>query len=163
MATGDTLCAFTALNNTYAGATSALPDRRNNHPILIFDASADWIADFHGVCPNHYGGGGTTIVLGWTAAAQTGNCVWNAAWERAQPEGEDMDSDTFAAIQAATGVPSGTSGRLTYTSITFTGGSAMDFVSTGHIFRLRVTRDADNASDTMTGTAELWTVHIYET
>lgn len=162
--TGDTLCAFTALNNTYAGVTAATPDRRNNHPVLDFDAATDWIADFHSVLPRHYSGSGLTLILGWTAtSATTGNCVWTGAIERIADGGDDMDADSLATAQTVTAAAPATSGILEYSTMTFTAGAAMDSLAAGEIFRLRITRDADNASDTMTGDAELWTVHLYET
>lgn len=39
----------------------------------------------------------------------------------------------------------------------------MDSLAAGEAFRLKVTRDADNASDTMAGDAELIGVEIKET
>ena len=163
MATGDTLYVFTALHNTYAGTNAATPDRRNNHPVLDFDAITDQIADFHGVLPLHYGGGTLMIILGWTATSATsGTCVWNAAIERIADDGDDMDTDSFGTTMFAVPNPNAISGKLGYASITLTSGVNTDFIAAGEIFRLRISRDADNGADTMAGDAELWTVHIYE-
>ncbi len=131
--------------------------------MLDFDAGTDESAVFGGVLSRHYAGGGVTATLVWMASTATsGNCVWNAQIERGDT-GTDMDSDSFATAQAATGAASGTSGAPTYTAITFTSGANMDSLAVGEAFRLKVTRDADNGSDTMTGDAELLRVELKET
>jgi len=58
---------------------------------------------------------------------------------------------------------SGTCGKVKRASITFSDGAEMDSVGAGHSFRLKVYRDADNASDTATGDAEIVAVHLRET
>lgn len=164
MASGNTLVTITPAANEPPTASVATLDSRNSHPCLDFDASSDESAVFTGLLPRSYAGGGLTVTLAWAAtSATTGNVVWNAQIERLEDEGTDSDSDSFASAQTATGTTAGTSGSLQYTSITFTSGAQMDSLAAGEMFRLKITRDADNGSDTMTGDAELFGVEIKET
>lgn len=164
MASGDSLVVFTPLANEPPASAFATLDTRNSHPVLDFDAATDESAVFTGVLPRHYGGGGITISLRWAASsATTGDVVWNTQIERLEDEGTDMDADSFAAANAATATTAGTSGASQYTDIAHTSGAQMDSLAAGETFRLKVTRDANNGSDTMTGDAELVAVEIRET
>jgi hypothetical protein len=163
MASGDTLCVFTALANQPPSSNFATVDARNGIMVLDFDAGTDESAVFVGVLPRSYSGGGLTVTLHWMASSDTTDtnvCVWNAEIERSTT---DLDSDSFAAAQAANGNPNATSGIITSTAITFTAGAQMDSLAVGELFRLRITRDANNGSDTMTGDAELVAVELKET
>jgi hypothetical protein len=71
--------------------------------------------------------------------------------------GHDIDADGYDTIQSATTTTSGTSGVVNTTAITIT---TIDSLAADDCFRLKVTRDADNASDTMTGDAELVAVEV---
>lgn len=164
MASGDTLYTATAYANEPPSSNYATLDTRNQHPVLDFDADTDESAVFAGVLPRAYAGGGLTVRLGWMATSATsGNVVWNVAIERWQDETDDLDSDSFAAAQAATAAAPGTSGAVQYTDVAFTHGAQMDSLAAGEGFRLKVTRDADNGSDTMAGDAELISVEVRET
>lgn len=163
MASGNTLVVFGPNDNEPPTASYATLDTRNVHPVLDFDAAADESAVFTGVLPRHYAGGGITIKLIWAASsATTGDVVWNTAIERLDT-GTDMDADSFATANAATATTSGTSGANTYTDVAHTSGAQMDSLAAGEAFRLKVTRNADDAADTMTGDAELVAVEIRET
>lgn len=160
MASGNTLLVFSSEDGAPPSSAFAGWTRRNNHIVAAFDAGTDESLDFRGVLPQHYAGGGLTIYVHWIAASATsGNCVWNAAIERLNT---DMDSDSFATAQAATGAANGTSGIITTTSITMSSGANMDNLAAGEAFRLRITLDADNGSDTMTGDAQLVCVEVRE-
>lgn len=165
MASGNTLVTFAATDNHPPASAYATPDVRNSHPVLDFDAGVDESAIVSAVLPRHYAGGGLTVTLIWMASsATTGNVIWNAAIERLEDEGTDLDADSFAAAQAAAAAAApATNGALQYTTITFTSGAQMDSLAVGEAFRLKITRDADHASDTMAGDAELLAVEIKET
>ncbi len=164
MASGDTLCVFTPLHNEPPGSNYATLDFRNVHPVLDFNAATDESAVFTSVLPRNYAGGGLTITLIWAATSATsGNVVWNGAIERMQDDVTDLDSDSFAAAQAVTAGAASASGEPSYDAITFTDGASMDSLAVGEAFRLKITRDANNGSDTMTGDAELLAAEIKET
>lgn len=164
MASGNFLAAFKPQDNEPPASNNATIDTRNSVMVLDFDDSTDESAVFGGVLPNHYGGGGLTVTLVWMAtSATTGNVVWNADIERHQDDAFDIDSDGFAGANAATGTTASASGEQQYTDITFTDGADMDSLAAGESFRLKITRDANDAADTMTGDAELLRVIVKET
>lgn len=165
MASGDTLCVFEPGANRPPASNYATFDTRNNHLVLDFDAATDEDAIFAGVLPRNYAGGGITVTIVWGAtSATTGNVIWNSAIERLEDEGTDTDADSFATANASAAVAcAGTNGALQYTTIAHTSGAQMDSLAAGEAFRIKITRDANNASDTMTGDAELFRVEIKET
>lgn len=163
MATGDTLLTFTPQQGEILSANAATPDLRNYHPVLDFDASTNESIVFSGVMPRNYAGGGVTVYIHYAmTSATSGDIDWDAAFERIGDQQQDMDADSFAAVQSVdnTTVP-GTSGLVDIVSIPFTNGAQMDSVAVGEGFRLKITRDAVN--DTATGDAELRFVEIKET
>lgn len=161
MASGDTLGVFLPLANEPPTANYATLDIRNAQPVLDFDASTDESAIFSDVMPRHYATGGIVASIAWAATSATaGNVVWLGAFER-QNASQDLDSDSFSSAISATGTASATNGAPTYTEITFTTGQ-IDGIQVGERYRLKLTRDADVAGDTMTGDAELLGVELRE-
>lgn len=162
MASGDTLVTFGPLHNEPPSANYATLDTRNGQPVLDFDAGTDETAIFSSVLPRNYAGGGLTVTLHWMASSATsGDTIWQAAIER---RNTDADADSFAAAQSsAASTANGTSGIPSSTTVAFTSGAQMDSLAAGEPFRLKINRDADNGSDTMTGDAELFAVEIKET
>lgn len=164
MASGQTLLEFTPQANEAPASNFATLDTRNGHLVLDFDAGTDESAIFKAVLPRNYAGGGITAYLHWAASSATsGDVIWNVAFERIGEGQQDIDADGFASAQAGTATAPGTSGNVDIQAITFTNGAQMDSVAVGELFRLKVTRDADNASDTMTGDAELIAIELKET
>jgi hypothetical protein len=151
-----TYTVFTPDDNQPPAANFATLDTRNSILVLDFDAATDESAVFVGVIPESASlGSGLKIRLHWMATTATsGNCIWDVSLERMTT---DLDSDSFDTIASATTATSGTSGIITVTEITLT---TIDSVTAGDGFRLKVTRDANNASDTMTGDAELVVVEV---
>lgn len=166
MASGNTLCVFTPLNNEPPATIYATLDLRNYHPCLDFDGATDEEAVFTGILPRHYAGGGLTVYLhvGF-ASATSGNAYWSVSIERMDDGTLDLDADSFAAVQSAAGNPNGTSGIMTLSTITFTSGAQMDSLAAGEMFRLKVRRDADGSAgtDDVTTDAELYGIEIKET
>ncbi len=166
MASGDTLGTIIPQQNEPPASAFATPDLRNIHPVLDFDGSTDEEAVFTGVLPRHYAGGGLTVRLfvAFTSAT-TGTSRWQAAIERIDASGLDVDADSFAAFQSAGVAAPGTSGQVVTCDIVFTSGAQMDSLAAGELFRLKVRRDADGTSgtDDITTDAELFGVEIRET
>lgn len=164
MASENTLAVFTPLSNEPPSANFATFDTRNSVPVLDFDDATDESAVFGGVLPNNYAGGGLTVILVWMATSATsGDVRWDVAIERHEDDNFDIDSDGFASAQSATGTTASASGEQQYTSIAFTNGAQMDALAAGESFRIKVTRDANHAADTMSGDAELLRVIVKET
>jgi hypothetical protein len=165
MASGDTLIVFTALNNEPPSSAWASFDTRNQVPVLDFDADTDSSAEFGGVMPRNYAGGGVTVTIGWMATDTTvtpHNVVWDVAFKSVTNDADDLDTKAFAAVNSVTDQEASASGEVAYAAITFTNGADMDSVAAGEYFRLRVTRDANNGSDSLTDDAELVFVEIKE-
>jgi hypothetical protein len=162
MASGDTLLIIDAVAGRQPTSSYAVWGQRNDQDHYAFDGTADESLLFRAIMPQHYAGGGITVRLHWRATSATsGDVIWNTALER--QTGLDTDADSFATAQAATTTTSGTAGIPTSTTITHTSGAQMDSVVAGDGFRLKVTRDADNGSDTMNATdAELLQLEIRE-
>ncbi len=165
MATGDTLAVFSPNANDPPASAYATRDNRNNIPVLDFDADTDEEAIFGGSLPDHYGGGGLTVTLVWMASTATsGNCDWEAQIERHEDDAVDLDTDSFAAVQGVIAAAANVSGEPSYDDITFTSGAQMDGLLANESFRIKIRRDANDATnDTMTGDAELMRVIITET
>lgn len=163
MASGDLLAEWTALSGEPSSSNYATLVVVNNQAMLEFDADTDESAYFAGVLADHYAGGGLTVTLMWTSeSATSGNCVWTCAVER-QASTAATGSDSFATAQTVTAVSPGTAGNLEYDTIAFTSGAQMDSLVVNERFRLLITRDANNGSDTMTGDARLLAVALRET
>lgn len=170
MASGNTLLVFTARDgvpSATAGAAHAIlaggSTPAEGVPILAYDSGTDEHADFVGVLPRHYAGGGLTLTLHW-ASTQTSNAVvWNAAFRRIADDAEDVDTSHTYDFNAVTATTASAVGEVDYATIAFTDGADMDSLAVGELFNLRITRDADNGSDNMTGDAYLIAVEIKET
>lgn len=164
MASGDTLLVFTPLHNEPPSSNAATFDTRNQHPVLDFDASTNESAVFSSVMPQHYAGTtGVTVYIHYAMSSAEADTVdWDVAFERIGDQQQDIDSDSFAAVNSVddTTVP-GTTGLVDIVSVAFTDGADMDSVAKGEGFRLKITRDA--TSDDATGDAELCFVEIRET
>lgn len=171
MASGNTLLIFSARDgvpSATAGAAHAIlaggASPSEGLPYLSFDSGTDENADFYGILPSHYAGGGLTVVLHWASAATSGAVVWNAALRRIQDDAEDFDTTAHSYdFNAVTATTASAAGELDYATITFTDGADMDSLAVGESFILRIRRDADNGSDNMTGDAFLVGIEIRET
>jgi hypothetical protein len=152
-----TYAVFTATDNQPTATAFATLDTRNSIAVLDFDAATDESAVFVGVIPEGASlGSGLKVFLHWMASTATsGNCRWGVQFEKS---GTDLDSDSFDTATEAHSAANGTSGIETVTEITAT---AIDSLAAGNRFRLKVFRNADDATnDTMTGDAELVAVEI---
>jgi hypothetical protein len=152
-----TYAVFTAEHNQPPATAFATLDTRNSIAVLDFDAATDESAVFVGVIPEGASlGSGLKVFIHWMASTATsGNCRWGVQFEKS---GTDLDSDSFDTATEAHSAANGTSGIETVTEITAT---AIDSLAAGNRFRLKVFRNADDATnDTMTGDAELVAVEI---
>jgi hypothetical protein len=151
-----TYAVFTALDAHPPASAYATIDSRNSAACLDFDDASDESTVFLGVIHDNANlSFGLKIRLYWAATTATsGDVRWDVQLERMT---SDLDSDSFDTVASATATTNGTSGILTVTEITLT---TIDSVTVGDGFRLKVTRDADNAADTMSGDCELYLVEV---
>jgi hypothetical protein len=108
-----------------------------------------------------YGSGNLTVDIDWYAdTASTGNIIWGAAIAAITPDSDsqDVETDSLATANTVTDSHLGTTGqRLHRCSITV---SNLDSLAAGDDVRMRIYRDADDGSDTMTGDAILTRVTV---
>jgi hypothetical protein len=151
-----TYAVFTATDNQPTATSFATLDTRNSIAVLDFDDASTESAVFVGIMPEAASlGSGLIVNLDFMATTATsGNVRWSVAFERCTT---DLDSDSFDTATAATVATSGTSGIVTVGAITCT---AIDGITAGDLFRVRVQRIGGDAADTMTGDAELVAVEI---
>ena len=151
-----TVCVFKATDNQPPATNFATLDTRNSVAVLDFDDSTKESAIFVSVIPNLILlGSGLSISIHWMATSATsGSVVWEVSLERSNT---DLDSDSFDTAATGSSSTNGTSGIITKTTITLT---SIDGVTIGDLYRLKVSRDVSNASDTMVGDAELIGVEI---
>jgi hypothetical protein len=160
MALGDSLAAWGPLDASPPPSGFATLDVRNAHPVLDFDAGLDEAAIFEGVFPAHYGGGNLQIEIHWAATSATsGNVKWNVAIENTSDA--DIDGDGFGTESTATASTTATSGGVAKTSLSVSAANAGS-PQAGDAFRILVTRDGNDAADTMSGDAELVAIHLRE-
>jgi hypothetical protein len=163
VASGQSLLAFEApdsfsLPPTWAPAT---PDMRNGQPVLDFGDAVIEYTCFAGRMPRHYGGGGITASLMWTATTAISGSVFWATWVERHNGAHDTDSDSFGSmVQASAAANAAGAGCPVYTEIALAPG-ALDGVLPGDHFRLLIARDP--AGGSMIGDAELWSVELRET
>ena len=174
MASGNTLIGFRAQDTCGPVTDYAQPDTEAGTstpaeaiPVLDFEdgtATAGEYADFYGVFPRNYAGGGLTLTLYWLSAATTGDCVWKAAFRRIADDAEDLTTTAHTYdYNSVTATTASAAGELDYAAITFTDGADMDSLAVGEAFILRIFRDSDAAGDTLAGDASLFAVEIKET
>lgn len=161
MASGNSLAELLPLSNQFPAANAARPDARNSHPLLDFDADANENGVFTKVLPDHYAGGGFTLDIFYAmSSAITGDVVLAAAIERVGTS-QDIDSDSFAPARSDTFTVPGTSGVPGKATLTFTN-AQIDGLLKGELYRIKITRDADNAADTAAGDLEFIGAEIRE-
>lgn len=128
-----------------------------NFPVagLAFDAGTDEDA-FFALAAINYGSGNLTLTLEWYAdSASSGDVVWGCQIAAITPntDSQDVETDSLATAQTVTDSHIGTTGqRLHSCAITI---SNLDSLASLDRVFLRIYRDADNGSDTMTGDAIL--------
>jgi hypothetical protein len=152
-----TLARFTPRENQPPATAFATLDTRNSIAVLDFDATTVESAIFSSVIPEAADlTSGLLVRLLWMATSATsGNCRWGVQVERANT---DLDSDSYDTAAEAHTAANATSGIPTLTEITLT---AIDGLTAGDTYRLKVFRKADDATnDTMTGDAELIAVEV---
>jgi hypothetical protein len=173
MASGDTMVVFTARNAEFPDedwassglilvASSDEPD--DEVPTVNFDpgGSPNEHAEFMGTWPDHYDSGGLNVTIIWSArGAASGVVRWEVAFKRYS---STTDTDTKAYNSPVSGnftAPS-VDGELDYATIAVTRAEA-DNIQPNQPFRMRLTRDAADAADTMNGNdAELIAIEIRE-
>jgi len=126
-----------------------------NFPVsgLAFDAATDEAAFWKFKAIN-YASGNLTVDIDWYAdTASSGDVIFDAQIAAITPntDTQDVETKAFATINSVTDTHLGTTGqRLHRATITI---SNLDSIAADDVVWFRLNRDANNASDTMTGDA----------
>lgn len=122
-------------------------------PGYAFDAAADEEIWFTFIATD-YGSGNVTVRIFWYAdTATSGDVVWAAALGAvtANTDTQDIETDGLGTAATTTDSHLATTGQRLHSADVVI--SSLDSLAAGDYVTLRVFRDADNASDTMTGDA----------
>ena len=151
MATGLVISTFYAQSLIGPSATPAgRASRAGLHVITFADAVAQ-SARFAARVPEDYSGGAWLISSGFSMeSATSGSVVWFLEIDKI----DNADTESYAAIQSFTVAAPAVSGRIG-SAIWLLSGAALDGLAAGDWFRMRLTRDGGNGSDTATGAAEM--------
>jgi len=118
--------------------------------VLDFDDTTDQFAYFVGRCPDNYKNGDLSLDISWMNSGTTANnIIWNAAFW-VPTDGEALNTAAFAAVQAVTDTDTTTAYGKRSCTIALTRAQA-DTLTAGGLFVIRLSRDADNGSDTLSG------------
>lgn len=144
-----------AAAHTLATAFPALVRQGTNFPVtaLAYDAATDEAA-FWGFRAVNYASGNLTIDIDWYAdTASSGDVIWDVQIAAITPntDTQDIETDALATVNSVTDTHLGTVGqRLHRATVTL---SNLDSLAADDDVWMRVSRDANNASDTLAGDA----------
>lgn len=154
---------FTPLDNQPpTSAYATLDTRTSGVAVLDYDQTALESAIFVGCLPEAaVTTSGLKVRLAWTAdtVTNTDAVVWAIQWQKIDTA-TDLDTDAFSNTVTATAAASGTAGVPVITEITITGTANLDSIVAGDFYRIKISRDGTNASDTLTNDACLVAVEI---
>ena len=161
MASGDSVLESVRAIPTAANAATQDIRQGGSTPAELFDVydfdagTAEYVDLKIRIQDNATLSGGLDLYLPWSGTtATTGNVVWRAAFRRLQDATEDIDTSHTYSFQSVTDAAPSPSGSFTDAIVTFTS-AQVDGLLAGENAILRIGRDAANASDTMSGDAEL--------
>ena len=157
------------------GTLTALPvsafatfDMINDTPVLDFDDTANEVAQWPFMLPQHYGGSGIDVIVVQAAAAATGDLAYNGYFRSFTDDVDNLLATAFNAWSAAQAnqaidAPS-VVGELTYDTIAFTDGAQIDSLAAGEKGIFMLERDAQDATnDDLSGDASVVLVELRET
>jgi len=156
-----TRAVLTPLSAEFPSSAFAALMTVNARPVLAFDAATDETAQWTFVAPQGMTGTLTAVLSLIGAAASTNPTYWDVSVEAiTTADATDLDSaDSFDSINSGSVAMGATQGYMVQLSITLTN---KDSIAAGDYVRVRVTRDANNGSDTFAGDAYLLAVEIRE-
>ena len=132
----------------------------NRRPVLAFDAATQETCQWTDVAPQGLDGA-LTAVITYSMASATANLIEFEVSLEAISDGDAVDTDaadSFDTVNSGSATVPGTAGYIDQVSVTLTNADA---IAAGDLFRLRVSRDADDGTnDTATGDLYLHSVEL---
>lgn len=146
-----TFAVFRPRDNNGPTSAFATSGSRNAIQILEFDAASNESAVFVSMVPSGIPLlSGITSRIVWMASSATANNVrWSVQFEKMNT---DMDADSFDVATSGTSTANGTAGIPSILAINST---SIDGLRDGDPYRVKLTRVASDAADTMAGDAQL--------
>ncbi len=120
---------------------------------LLFDDTTDESGQWQFRIPQNYSSG-LTIKIQYSMASATTGAVYFEASVMAVTDGDaaDINTESYDTANSGNATVPGTAGYLDEISITLTNA---DSVAAGDYVKIKINRDANNASDTAAGDAEV--------
>jgi hypothetical protein len=152
MATGQSLFSITASDYMPPSTIAAVPATRNTtNPlkVLEFVDTIKTVAIFLCVMPRTYSAAtGITARLLWSSAATSGNAKWDIEIDKVIDGTTDITADSFDTVNTVTVATTATANVGDYDDIAIVDAN-LDGVAGGDTFRLKLSRDAADAADTI--------------
>lgn len=164
MASGDLLYVFRPGSNEPPAANFATDGVRGARRVLEFDADTNQAAQFVGLMPAQYSNAtGIDVTLHcFSDDNNAAHAAYFSVYLESLENGVDLDSDSYGSAATDYGNPDATAGESWTIAISLPKAN-MDGVIKGDPFRLKVERDADNASDDVTGDVQVFLIVVRET
>ena len=137
------------LPTTNAAAAACITGTNTQKGVLDFDAATDESAQVHVALPADWSGA-VDVRIKWLAAATSGDVVW--AVQTICVADAETDDPAFNTASTVTDTAKGTTNQTNDAAIT---GVTATGCAAGELMHVKISRDADNGSDTMTGDARL--------
>lgn len=152
---------LTPLSAEFPSSAAASLALVNQRPVLAFDAATDESAVWTFVAPQGLTGALSAVLSIIGNAAGTNSAYWDVSVEAVtSADATDLDAgDSFDTINSGNVALPATQGHMVQLTITLTNA---DSVAAGDYVRVKVTRDANNGSDTFAADAYLLAVEIRE-
>lgn len=131
-------------------AGGAAPGRVNEWPCINFDASSDEGKKYRFAVPLKRNISlDLDVTLVWSANATTGNAVMDVSLQRLEDGVTSVSTDSWSVTSSGTLAAAGTANVIIYDTISFTAAAVASYFIPGEVARMRILRDADNVSDSM--------------
>lgn len=156
-----TRAVLTPLSAEFPSSAFAALTTVNARPALAYDAATDETAQWTMIAPQGLSGSLSAVLTLIGNAAGTNSTYWDVSVEAVtSADATDLDAgDSFATVNSGNVAMPATQGHMVQLSITLTNN---DSIAAADYVRIRVTRDANNASDTFAADAYLLAVEIRE-
>lgn len=123
---------------------------------LDCDQSTDENAFWQFKLPSNYvSGSNVQVDVGWISSATSGAVVYTT-WYAGVADTEEFDNPSLTAVSSTAATTNGTANRLNTTSVTWTAPS----LAPDDLVQFKLTRDADNGSDTMAADARVINIRV---
>lgn len=155
--------AFNAENLTVPIGALNIPSfsTRNGHGVVNFDDTISETGILESTMRNNYESSYLLYVnIYWTAkTATTGSVVWEGQFEHMEPNGLNIDIDSFAASKSIVTLTDAVSGKINKSTISYNNSEADNMLANSP-FRYKINRAATSGLDDLSGDAQLLRISL---